>query len=147
MNQQIQESLNILMTVVITGAIGIVTGVVSVYFNKLKAKTMAITSNVNDNSTRELLNNSLLRLNSLIEDNVKFAQVTLVDEIKKNAKDGYSKDDLLAVKEVVKSNIVKQINEDSQKLIATEINDLNAYINNKIEIVLGELKGQLPSSK
>ena len=41
MNQQIQESLNMLMTVIITGAISIVTGVVLNYFNKLKAKTVA----------------------------------------------------------------------------------------------------------
>lgn len=146
MNQQIQESLNMLMTVIITGAISIITGVILNYINKLKAKTVAITSNVNDNSTRELLNNALLRLNSLIEDNVKSAQVTVVEEIKNNSKDGYNKDDLLAVKEIVKSNVIKQLNDDSQKLILTEINDLNEYVNNKIEIVLGELKGQLPSA-
>ena len=147
MNQQIQESLNMLMTIIITGAIGIVTGFVLKYLNKLKEKTVAITASVNDSSTRELLNDALLRLNSLIEDNVKCAQVTLVEEIKKNAKDGYSKDDLSAIKEVVKLNILQQFNEDSKQLVLTEINDLNEYVNNKIEIVLGELKGQLPASK
>ena len=147
MNQQIQESLNMLMTVIITGAISIVTGVVLNYFNKLKAKTVAITTNVNDNATRELLNNAVLRLNSLIEDNVKSAQVTLVEDIKKNAQDGYSKDDLLAVKEVVRMNILQQLNDSSKELVLTEINDLNEYVNNKIEVVLGELKGQLPASK
>lgn len=147
MNQQIQESLNMLMTIIITGAIGIVTGFVLNYLNKLKEKTVAITAGVNDSSTRELLNDALLRLNSLIEDSVKSAQVTLVEEVKKNAKDGYSKDDLSAIKEVVKSNILQQFNDNSKQLVLTEINDLNEYVNNKIEIVLGELKGQLPASK
>lgn len=147
MNQQIQESLNMLMTIIITGAIGIVTGVVLNYLNKLKAKTVAITANVNDTATRELLNDAVLRLNSLIEDNVKSAHVTLVEEIKKNSEDGYSKDDLLAVKEVVKTNILQQFNDSSKELVLTEINDLNEYVNNKIEVVLGELKGQLPASK
>lgn len=145
MSQEILDSLNVLLTTIITGVIGIIGVYISIYLNKLKEKAMASAKAIEDDSTRTLVNNAIERLNSLIVDNVKSAQLTLVKEITENAEDGYSKEDLIAVKDVVQKNILKQLNNDSKELVKLQIEDLNGYIDNKIEVALGELKGQLPT--
>ena len=42
-----------------------------------------------------------------------------------------------------KSNILKQLSQDSKDLIATEISNINSYIDEKIEVVLAEIKSQI----
>ena len=98
---------------------------------------------IRDEKTRELVNNAIDRLDKLIDDNVQAAQVTLVEQIKKGAVDGYDIQDLKDIKQVVVENIYAQLTEDSKQLIETEIRDLDLYVNNKIEIVLAQIKGQL----
>ena len=140
MNQQIQEALNVLLTTVITGAISVIGALISVYLNKLKDKAVASANAIKDDSTKKLVQNAINRLNELVFTNVKAAQETLVKEIIQNAEDGYSKEDLLAVKDIVRENILKQLSQDSKDLIAKEIANIDSYIDEKIEVVLAEIK-------
>lgn len=140
MEQTIQTALDLLLTSVITGGIGVIVAVINKYFKKLQDKVSAETSKINDDATKTLVENAIERLGDLILTNVASAQETVVNEIKKNSIDGYDKSDLLAVKEVVKNNILTQLSSDSKDLIATQIGDLNGYVDNKIEVVLAELK-------
>lgn len=144
MSQEIMNSLNIILTTVITGGTGILVVLISKYLDKLKEKVIEGTKAIKDESTKNLIDNCIESLNNLITLNVKSAQVTLVKEITENAEDGYSKDDLIAVKDVVQNNILTQLNEDSKAWIKLQIDDLDGYISNKIEVTLAELKGQLP---
>ena len=57
MNQQIQEALNVLLTTVITGVIGIIGALISVYLNKLKDKAIASANAIKDDSTKKLVQN------------------------------------------------------------------------------------------
>ena len=143
MENQIMDALGLLLTTVITGGIGVISTTIAVYFNNLKVKIQAETNKIQNEETKKLVNNALDRLNDLVITNVQSAQETLVKTIKEESKDGYSKEDLLAVKEVVKNNILVQLSQDSKDLLALEINDLNSYVDNKIEVVLSEIKGQI----
>lgn len=143
MNNQIMDALGLLLTTVITGGIGVISTMVAVYFNNLKVKLQAETKKIENEETRKLINTALDRLNDLVVTNVQSANETLVKEIKEQSKDGYDKSDLLAIKNVVKNNILTQLSQDSKDLLALEINDLNSYIDNKIEVVLSEIKGQI----
>ena len=84
MNQQIQEALNVLLTTVITGVIGIIGALISVYLNKLKDKAIASTNAIKDDSTKKIVQNAINRLNELVFTNVRSAQETLVKEIIQN---------------------------------------------------------------
>ena len=64
----------------------------------------------------------------------------MVKTIKENAENGYSKEDLLAVRDVVRDNILKQLSSDSKELLAHEISNLDSFVENKIEEVLKQLK-------
>lgn len=143
MNNQIMDALGLLLTTVITGGIGVISTTIAVYFNNLKVKIQAETNKIQNEETKKLVNNALDRLNDLVMTNVQSAQETLVKTIKEESKDGYSKEDLLAVKDVVKNNILVQLSQDSKDLLASEISDLDSYVDNKIEVILAEIKGQI----
>lgn len=140
---EIQQALNDFLTTILTLGLGLLAGVIALYVEKLKAKIKEETVKIKDEQTRALVDSAIDRLDKLIDDNVQFAQVTLVDQIKKGAVDGYDVQDLKDVKQVVVENIYAQLTDDSKKLIETEIRDLDLYVNNKIEVVLGRIKGQL----
>lgn len=140
---EIQQALNDFLTTILTLGLGLLAGVIALYVEKLKVKIKEETAKIRDEQTRALINNAIDRLDKLIDDNVQSAQVTLVDQIKKGAVDGYDIQDLKDVKQVVIENIYAQLTDDSKKLIEAEIKDLDLYVSNKIEIVLGQIKGQL----
>ena len=140
---EIQQALNDFLTTILTLGLGLLAGVIALYVEKLKVKIKEETAKIRDEQTRALVDSAIDRLDKLIDDNVQSAQVTLVDQIKKGAVDGYDIQDLKDVKQVVVENIYAQLTDDSKKLIETEIRDLDLYVNNKIEIVLGRIKGQL----
>lgn len=140
---EIQQALNDFLTTILTLGLGLLAGVIALYVEKLKVKIKEETAKIKDEQTRALVDSAIDRLDKLIDDNVQFAQVTLVDQIKKGAVDGYDVQDLKDVKQVVIENIYAQLTDDSKKLIETEIRDLDLYVNNKIEVVLGRIKGQL----
>lgn len=140
---EIQQALNDFLTTILTLGLGLLAGVIALYVEKLKVKIKEETAKIRDEQTRALVDNAIDRLDKLIDDNVQSAQVTLVDQIKKGAVDGYDIQDLKDVKQVVIENIYAQLTDDSKKLIESEIKDLDLYVSNKIEIVLGQIKGQL----
>lgn len=140
---EIQQALNDFLTTILTLGLGLLAGVIALYVEKLKVKIKEETAKIRDEQTRALVDSAIDRLDKLIDDNVQSAQVTLVDQIKKGAVDGYDIQDLKDVKQVVIENIYAQLTDDSKKLIETEIRDLDLYVSNKIEIVLGQIKGQL----
>ena len=140
---EIQQALNDFLTTILTLGLGLLAGVIALYVEKLKVKIKEETEKIRDEQTRALVDSAIDRLDKLIDDNVQFAQVTLVDQIKKGAVDGYDVQDLKDVKQVVVENIYAQLTDESKKLIETEIRDLDLYVNNKIEVVLGRIKGQL----
>lgn len=140
---EIQQALNDFLTTILTLGLGLLAGVIALYVEKLKVKIKEETAKIRDEQTRALVDSAIDRLDKLIDDNVQFAQVTLVDQIKKGAVDGYDIQDLKDVKQVVVENIYAQLTDESKKLIETEIRDLDLYVNNKIEVVLGRIKGQL----
>ena len=41
------------------------------------------------------------------------------------------------------NNILVQLSQDSKDLLASEISDLDSYVDNKIEVILAEIKGQI----
>ena len=141
----IKANLFELLKVILLGVINVGVVYASIYLNKLKDKAISeINKNniIKENAQKDLVKNAISRLDNLIIESVKSAQLTTVKEIKESNPDNV-KEQLSKLKEEMIINVVGQLSTKSKELINMEINDINSYVSTKIESTLGELKGQV----
>ena len=141
----IKANLFELLKVILLGVINVGVVYASIYLNKLKDKAISeINKNniIKENAQKDLVKNAISRLDNLIIESVKSAQLTTVKEIKESNPDNV-KEQLSKLKEEMIVNVVGQLSTKSKELINMEINDINSYVSTKIESTLGELKGQV----
>ena len=141
----IKTNLFELLKVILLGVINVGVVYASIYLNKLKDKAISeINKNniIKENAQKDLVKNAISRLDNLIIESVKSAQLTTVKEIKESNPDNI-KEQLNKLKEETIINVVGQLSTKSKELINMEINDINSYVSTKIESTLGELKGQI----
>ena len=141
----IKANLFELLKVILLGVINVGVVYASIYLNKLKDKAISeINKNniIKENAQKDLVKNAISRLDNLIIESVKSAQLTTVKEIKESNPDNI-KEQLNKLKEEMIVNVVGQLSTKSKELINMEINDINSYVSTKIESTLGELKGQI----
>ena len=141
----IKANLFELLKVILLGVINVGVVYASIYLNKLKDKAISeINKNniIKENAQKDLVKNAISRLDNLIIESVKSAQLTTVKEIKESNTDNI-KEQLNKLKEEMIVNVVGQLSTKSKELINMEINDINSYVSTKIESTLGELKGQI----
>lgn len=141
----IKANLFELLKVILLGVINVAVVYASIYLNKLKDKAISeINKNniIKENAQKDLVKNAISRLDNLIIESVKSAQLTIVKEIKESNPDNV-KEQLSKLKEEMIVNVVGQLSTKSKELINMEINDINSYVSTKIESTLGELKEQI----
>lgn len=141
----IKANLFELLKVILLGVINVGVVYASIYLNKLKDKAISeINKNniIKENAQKDLVKNAISRLDNLIIESVKSAQLTTVKEIKESNPDNV-KEQLSKLKEEMIIDVVGQLSTKSKELINMEINDINSYVSTKIESTLGELKGQI----
>ena len=141
----IKANLFELLKIALLGVINIVGIYATIYLNKLKEKAISeINKNniIKENAQKDLVKNAISRLDNLIIESVKSAQLTTVKEIKESNPDNV-KEQLSKLKEEMIIDVVGQLSTKSKELINMEINDINSYVSTKIESTLGELKGQI----
>ena len=141
----IKANLFELLKVILLGVINVGVVYATIYLNKLKEKAISeINKNniIKENAQKDLVKNAISRLDNLIIESVKSAQLTTVKEIKESNPDNV-KEQLSKLKEEMIIDVVGQLSTKSKELINMEINDINSYVSTKIESTLGELKGQI----
>ena len=141
----IKANLFELLKVILLGVINVGVVYASIYLNKLKDKAISeINKNniIKENAQKDLVKNAISRLDTLIIESVKAAQVTTVKAIKESNPDNI-KEQLSKLKEEMIIDVVGQLSTKSKELINMEINDINSYVSTKIESTLGELQGQV----
>ena len=133
-----------IITTVLTGLLSILAVVVINYVTKLITKAKANANKIEDETAMSMVNTALDNLQELIKTNVTSAEVALKQEIIKASKDGkLTKEDAISLKNTVKDNIIKQLSTSSYELLKLELNDVESYIENKIEVVLASIKGRI----
>ena len=141
----IKANLFELLKVILLGVINVGVVYATIYLNKLKEKAISeINKNniIKENAQKDLVKNAISRLDNLIIESVKSAQLTTVKEIKESNPDNV-KEQLSKLKEEMIIDVVGQLSTKSKELINMEINAINSYVSTKIESTLGELKGQI----
>lgn len=82
----------------------------------------------------ETVNNALQRIEDTIADVVVFCKTTMVDQIKEASADGkLTKEEIDAIVETAKHRIFTIVKEDSLLILHDVVNDVDAWVENKIE--------------
>ena len=138
---EFQEQLIALLQTTILGILNIGAGYL-VYYIKQVADKAKIKYQENQNEKQKILiDNAIDRLDLLITKSVIATNETLGKAIKEGLADGKTnREELLALKDIVIEDVKAQLSQDSKDLISSEIEDLNAYISNSIEVALKSIK-------
>lgn len=138
---EFQEQLIALLQTTILGILNIGAGYL-VYYIKQMADKAKIKNQENKNEKQKILiDNAIDRLDLLITKSVIATNETLGKAIKDGLADGKTnREELLALKDIVIEDVKAQLSQDSKDLISSEIEDLNAYISNSIEVALKSIK-------
>lgn len=138
---EFQEQLIALLQTTILGILNIGAGYL-VYYIKQVADKAKIKNQENQNEKQKILiDNAIDRLDLLITKSVIATNETLGKAIKDGLADGKTnREELLALKDIVIEDVKAQLSQDSKDLISSEIEDLNAYISNSIEVALKSIK-------
>ena len=138
---EFQEQLIALLQTTILGVLNIGAGYL-VYYIKQIADKAKIKNQENKNEKQKILiDNAIDRLDLLITKSVIATNETLGKAIKDGLADGKTnREELLALKDIVIEDVKAQLSQDSKDLISSEIEDLNAYISNSIEVALKSIK-------
>ena len=138
---EFQEQLIALLQTTILGILNIGAGYL-VYYIKQMADKAKIKNQENENEKQKILiDNAIDRLDLLITKSVIATNETLGKAIKDGLADGKTnREELLALKDIVIEDVKAQLSQDSKDLISSEIEDLNAYISNSIEVALKSIK-------
>ena len=137
----LQEGLLGLLEIVIGGALAIASVYATLYVSKATQRAKVEIAKLKDEQAKELLNASLDRVDTLLKTNIIAMENTLKKELAKDVEDGkIEKEELNKLAFAVKENVLNQLGEDTVMILNNGLNDLNGYIEARLEQVLVEVK-------
>ena len=137
----LQEGLLGLLEIVIGGALAIASVYATLYVSKATQRAKVEIAKLKDEQAKELLNASLDRVDTLLKTNIIAMENTLKKELAKGVEDGkIEKEELNKLAFAVKENVLNQLGEDTVVILNNGLNDLNGYIEARLEQVLVEVK-------
>jgi len=139
--EQLQSQLLLIEQVIIGGAIAFglayLLKEVGVLFAYLKTKTALI----KDEKVRKIVDSTLDAVDKLVIKNITNADVNLKPIILQSIADGkVTPDEINSLLDVVKNNILRQLSEDSIKVLNNSLGDVDSYLESTIEDKLATLK-------
>ena len=142
--EEIKLALNGLAIVIVTGVIGVVANYAKLALKKISDKANAELVKIENENTRNLIQNAKDDLVDLAKNTVGAFEVNSVKQLKEANGDGkLTKDEAIMVYNSVKDNILAQLNNESKELLVDNVGDFEKYIEILIENELAKIKGQL----
>jgi len=133
------------LTTIGVALIGLGSSYLIYFIKKASDRVKMETSAIQNKETRKLVDNALDKTLDVINKNVSSASETIVKELKATTLDGkLTKEDGIAILGVVKGKVLTQLSEDVKGLVATEIGDVEGYVEILIENSLKDLKSMTP---
>lgn len=146
MENQLQESLIQLLSILIGGALTVVTAYVCVFVQKATQKAKLEIAKIEDENAQVIFSNALEKTTTLINTNIVAMENTLKKELIVAIEDGkIEKDELRQLSTAVKDNVLNQLTDDTLNVLNGGIKDINQYLEMKIEEELAKIKGQIES--
>lgn len=136
-----QEQIIGLLQTTILGILNIGAGYLVYYISQLSQKAKIKNEATKDEKQKVLIDNAIDRLDTLVSKSVIATNETLGKAIREGLSDGKtSKEELLALKDIVIKDVNSQLSQEVKDILSNQIDDLNSYISNSIEITLKGLK-------
>ena len=98
---------------------------------------------MNDETQKRILNDTLDRVDSLLQTNIIAMENTVKKDMLDAIADGkIEKTELKTLADNVKNNVLKQLGNDSLAVLNDSLGDVNGYLEVKIEEILAQIKAQ-----
>ena len=137
----LQEGLIDLLKIVIESVLAIASVYATMFVANVTKKAKMELQKVKDEKAKELLNESLDRVDALLRTNIIAMENTLKKELIKDIADGkLDKEEAKILVNNVKKNVLNQLSNESLAVLNEGLNDLNGYIGARLEEILVEVK-------
>ena len=146
--EEVQVLLNSLLVTILTGVISIAGAYATLLLKKVTTKIQAETSKIESDKERVLVNDAIMSINDLVYQAVFAMQTTTVEAIKAKAEDGkLTVEEGKEIANTVKDNVISQLSTEVQSLATKQIENLDLYILDRIEVELEKVKTELDSKE
>ena len=146
--EEVQVLLNTLLVTILTGVIGIAGAYATLLLKKVTTKIQAETSKIESDKERVLVNDAVMSINDLVYQAVFAMQTTTVEANKDKAADGkLTLEESKEIANTVKDNVLAQLSTEVQSLATKQIENLDLYILDRIEVELEKVKTELASKE
>ena len=137
----LQEGMIKLLEIVISGALAIASVYATLLVTKATQKAKMEISKLKDEQAKKLLDDSLYKVDALLKTNIIAMENTLKKELAKGVEDGkIEKEELNKLAFAVKENVLNQLGKSSLDILNEGLNDLDGYIEARLEQILVEVK-------
>ena len=137
----LQEGLIDLLKIVIESVLAIASVYATMFVANVTKKAKVELQKVKDEKAKELLNENLDRVDVLLRTNIIAMENTLKKELVKDIADGkIDKEEAKLLVDNVKKNVLNQLGNESLVVLNEGLNDLNGYIEARLEQILVEVK-------
>ena len=137
----LQEGLVNLLKIVIESVLAIASVYATMFVANVTQKAKVELQKVKDEKAKELLNENLDRVDVLLRTNIIAMENTLKKELIKDVADGkIDKEEAKLLVDNVKKNVLNQLGNESLVVLNEGLNDLNGYIEARLEQILVEVK-------
>ena len=137
----LQEGLVDLLKIVIESVLAIASVYATMFVANVTKKAKVELQKVKDEKAKELLNENLDRVDVLLRTNIIAMENTLKKELVKDIADGkIDKEEAKLLVDNVKKNVLNQLGNESLVVLNEGLNDLNGYIEARLEQILVEVK-------
>ena len=143
MENLLKDTVIQLLGVIIGGCLAIATAYAGLLIARATQKIKLEIEKLNDETQKKILNDTLDRVDSLLQTNIIAMENTVKKDMLDAIADGkIEKTELKTLADNVKNNVLKQLGNDSLAVLNDSLGDVNGYLEVKIEEILAQIKAQ-----
>ena len=132
-----------LLGIIIGGCLAVASAYAGLLIARVTQKIKLEIERLNDETQKKILNDTLDRVDSLLQTNIIAMENTVKKDMLASIADGkIEKAELKTLADNVKNNVLKQLGNDSLAVLNDSLGDVNGYLEVKIEEILAQIKAQ-----
>lgn len=143
MENLLKDTVIQLLGIIIGGCLAVASAYCGLLVARATQKIKLEIERLNDETQKRILNDTLDRVNSLLQTNIIAMENTVKKDMLVAIEDGkIEKAELKTLADNVKNNVLKQLGNDSLEVLNNSLGDVNGYLEVKIEEILAQIKAQ-----
>lgn len=143
MENLLKDTVIQLLGIIIGGCLAVVSAYAGLLVARATQKVKLEIERLNDETQKRILNDTLDRVNNLLQTNIIAMENTVKKDMLVAIEDGkVEKAELKTLADNVKNNVLKQLGNDSLEVLNNSLGDVNGYLEVKIEEILAQIKAQ-----